>query len=413
MGWRPDGPVSLICFTRTGAGLLKRLASRLQEDGICSCRYIKSRIAEGGGKREFEEGMGLFVVEEPLTDWVGKRFAPKGALIFIGAAGIAVRASAKWIRDKFRDPAVVVVDEKGQFVIPLLSGHGGGANALALKLAEYLQAVPVITTATDVQGKFAVDDFARERGLWISDRRLAKEISADILEGRPVGFSSAFPVAGDLPAGCFWDDKSLRKVSGVSEGSCQGAPCFRERKGRRIRISLGEEKKEDVGKGEETLYLIPKILTIGIGCRRGIGKEKLKSQVFSCLKAHGISRHAVCQAATIDRKKEEPGLKELCHEMGWPFFSYAADSLRSLPGEFSHSDFVEKTVGVGNVCERAAILGSGGEGARLVFGKQVLDGVALAAAVREWEVAFPFNFVCREDERQMDLSWGSRCRIDK
>ena len=92
---------------------------------------------------------------------------------------------------------------------------------------------------------------------------------------------------------------------------------------------------------------------------------------------------------------------------------YAADSLRSLPGEFSHSDFVEKTVGVGNVCERAAILGSGGEGARLVFGKQVLDGVALAAAVREWEVAFPFNFVCREDERQMDLSWGSRCRIDK
>ena len=113
MGWRPDGPVSLICFTRTGAGLLKRLASRLQEDGICSCGYIKSRIAEGGGKREFEEGMGLFVVEEPLTDWVGKRFAPKGALIFIGAAGIAVRASAKWIRDKFRDPAVVVVDEKG------------------------------------------------------------------------------------------------------------------------------------------------------------------------------------------------------------------------------------------------------------------------------------------------------------
>ena len=108
-------------------------------------------------------------------------------MIFIGAAGIAVRAAAPWIRDKFADPPVIVIDETARFVIPLLSGHVGGANELACELAAFLGAVPVITTATDRNGLFAVDLFAAGNGLVLTDRKMAREISARILEGKPLG----------------------------------------------------------------------------------------------------------------------------------------------------------------------------------------------------------------------------------
>ena len=125
--------------------------------------------------------------KENLTQWSGRQFSEKNAMIFIGAAGIAVRAAAPWIRDKFADPPVIVIDETARFVIPLLSGHVGGANELACELAAFLGAVPVITTATDRNGLFAVDLFAAGNGLVLTDRKMAREISARILEGKTVG----------------------------------------------------------------------------------------------------------------------------------------------------------------------------------------------------------------------------------
>lgn len=361
MEWKPEGPVSLICFTRTGAGLCEKLLRRLWEDGICSCGYIKSPAGFPEG------GANLTAVEVSLEAWAGEKFKTESGLIFIGAAGIAVRAIARWVRDKFRDPAVVVMDEKAQFAIPILSGHAGGANALACKIAAYVHAVPVLTTATDVQGKFAVDVFAKEHKLWMSDTRLAKEISAEILRGKTIGFVSEFPVNGKLPEGCVPVLPSDMTGSGLN-----------------IRVSLGtgEENKED-GK---TLYLIPKIVTIGIGCRRGIEKEELKNQIVSALKAHKISPQAVCQAATIDRKEDEAALTGLCREMGWPLLFFSAKELNCLKGEFTHSDFVEKTVGTGNVCERAAMLGSGPKDSRLILNKQKLGGATLAAAAAKWQL---------------------------
>lgn len=126
---------------------------------------------------------------------------------FVGACGIAVRSIAPYVRDKFQDPAVVCVDEAGQFVIPLLSGHVGGANRLAEMVASGIGAVPVVTTATDVEKKFAVDMFAKDHGFAITDRKLAKEISADILAGEPVGVFSDFGFSAwkKIPEGLFED----------------------------------------------------------------------------------------------------------------------------------------------------------------------------------------------------------------
>ena len=106
--------------------------------------------------------------DHSLGEWTEKQFSESDGLVFIGATGIAVRAIAPCLKDKFQDPAVVVMDEKAKFVIPLLSGHVGGANELAVQIGEVTGAVPVLTTATDVNRKFAVDVFARNQNLLIT-----------------------------------------------------------------------------------------------------------------------------------------------------------------------------------------------------------------------------------------------------
>ena len=150
------------------------------------------------------------VKEGGLSAWAGERFGDSDGLIFIGACGIAVRAIAPYIRDKKTDPAVLAADEKGRFVIPLLSGHLGGANELAERLAAGLAksgipAQAVLTTATDVNRRFAVDVFAKEHGLVLDQMKLAKEISAAVLAGEPVGLFSDFPFSGPVPEGLYKD----------------------------------------------------------------------------------------------------------------------------------------------------------------------------------------------------------------
>lgn len=364
MNWKPEGRIAVICFTGEGAGICRKIMKGLRADGICCEGYGKSRRFSAESMAAEAEADRLSLISEPLTEWTGRQFQQSAGLIFVGAAGIAVRAAAPWIADKFCDPALVVVDEKGQFAIPILSGHVGGANDLARRISRYVGAVPVITTATDVQERFAVDVFARERKLWISDRTEAKQIAADILEGRPVGWFSDFSMEGEVPKGCV-----------------EGRRCRHN-----IFISIYERGLPDCGGSEEEpsgiLRLVPRAVTLGIGCRKGIGREAVRQQILAALKLHGILPQAVCRAATIDVKKEEDALLHLCEMMGWEFCCFSAEELKALDGAFAHSDFVERTVGVGNVCERAAVLGcKGTETDSLILRKQQLNGVTLAAAV--------------------------------
>ena len=141
-----------------------------------------------------------------LSQWTGTMFREQSAIVFVGAAGIAVRAIAPFIKDKMTDPPVVVVDEGGCFSIPILSGHVGGANALAERISGCIGAVPVITTATDVNGLFAVDVFAAANGLALTDREAARQVSARLLDGGKVGFFHEFgDWSAGVPRGCCTD----------------------------------------------------------------------------------------------------------------------------------------------------------------------------------------------------------------
>lgn len=203
--------ISLICFTERGFQTEKRIAKILKDREYSVCPYVMGRYAMQAASMDHEISFAP-VKEGTLALWAGERFSDSEAIGFIGACGIAVRAIAPYIRDKRTDPAVVVLDEAARFVIPLLSGHLGGANCLAELLAKALKAQAVITTATDVNRRFAVDVFAKAHGLVIDNMTLAKEVSADLLSGEPVGLFCDFPVDGPVPDGLFMDTLGQRNL---------------------------------------------------------------------------------------------------------------------------------------------------------------------------------------------------------
>lgn len=354
----------MICFTERGAWVCRRLFHKLKETGEeCEAIIPKRFLREEWKKEGLKERE-----EEFLSQWTGKMFAEKRAMIFVSATGIAVRAIAPWIRDKMTDPPVVTVDEGAQFVIPLLSGHVGGANELARHIADWLEAVPVITTATDVNGKFAVDLFASAYHMTITDRKEAKNISAAVLEGKQIGVFSDLPIK-KLPDGF------------VMDRWCEENIC------------ITVKDPSFPGKKASYLRLVPRAVVLGVGCRRGTDPEFMKEKVFALLKEHGIDPAAVKAIASVDVKQDEPavlGLKQVfdgeCLHQPCEQRFYTPEQLNQVPGDFKESAFVKKQIGVGNVCERSACAAGG----KLLVEKQAGDGITLAAAL-EWQGELDFS----------------------
>ena len=354
----------MICFTERGAWVCRRLFHKLKETGEeCEAIIPKRFLREEWKKEELKKKE-----KESLSQWTGKMFAEKRAMIFVSATGIAVRAIAPWIRDKMTDPPVVTVDEGAQFVIPLLSGHVGGANELARHIADWLEAVPVITTATDVNGKFAVDLFASAYHMTITDRKEAKNISAAVLEGKQIGVFSDLPIK-KLPDGF------------VMDRWCEENICIT------VKDPSFPEKKASY------LRLVPRAVVLGVGCRRGTDPEFMKEKVFVLLKEHGIDPAAVKAIASVDVKQDEPAVLDLkqlfdgeCLHQPCEQRFYTPEQLNQVPGDFKESAFVKKQIGVGNVCERSACAAGG----KLLVEKQAGDGITLAAAL-EWQGELDFS----------------------
>ena len=333
---------AVFAFTERGKSTAKRVAVAL---GGNMEMFAPARLA----------GDGFAAYAGSLPEFVGTVF-DRDALIFVGAAGIAVRAVAPHAASKRSDPAVICMDEAGCFVIPLLSGHIGGANALARSLAAALGATAVITTATDVNGRFSVDTWATERGFIITSMELAKQVSAEILIREIPIFSDALRPES-LPDGLVWADSG-------ELGIC---------------VSV-----RDLKPFNNTLLLVPRALRLGLGCRRGTSAEAVEAAIRQALKANDLRMEAVKDAASIDVKADEPGLISCCKDHGWPLAFYSAQQLKAVPGSFTKSTFVQNTVGVDNVCERAAAACGGS----LIVKKTALDGVTVAVAETEWGIEF-------------------------
>lgn len=374
--------LAVISFTIQGSKINETLVRRFRQTGAECTGYVKTRFADQVCP------LGLVPAEEPLAQWTGRMFGclpeecdsssqdsltggnqAQDGVIFIGAAGIAVRAIAPYVKDKMTDPAVVVIDELGRFSISLLSGHVGGANHLAFQAAEFLGAVPVVTTATDINCRFAIDVFAREQGLVISDREQARLVSADILSGIPVGFFSDIPIEGGLPEG-FTQKEMCRRTVWITW---------------KLRPEPDSLCGMFLGADGELLKLVPKLLVIGIGCRKGVSEEQILKAVYRALEEENCMPEAVAGLASIDLKKEENGILAAANRMQVPFHTYSAQELKTVPGDFEESDFVEQVAGVGNVCQRAAMMEVEKDGGWLMKKKTVYDGVTIAIARKPWK----------------------------
>ena len=326
--------LELIAFTARGNALAQRLADGLNRAGHSAA------CTRRAGQRAGE--------------WAEAAFARAQGLIFVGAAGIAVRSIAPLLRCKSEDPAVVV-DEGGRFAVPILSGHLGGANDLAREVAALLGGQAVITTATDVSGVFAVDQWARRQGLFVHNPEQIVDISAALLAGKQVFLWSRWPISGKMPAGLVWAERERADVV-VDFGLVPPA-----------------------AGGPRPLHLCPRTLRLGMGCRKGAALEAIRALALAVLEQAGGPLQAVEAVCTIDLKRDEPGLLAFCGALELPLITYSAGELAQVPGDFTPSPFVEKVTGVDNVCERSALA----EGGVLLVGKTAQNGVTAALAGRE------------------------------
>lgn len=317
-----------------------------------------------------------------LREFTQEAWQEADAIIYIGATGIALRSIAKYIDKKDKDPAVLVIDEKGRYVIPLLSGHIGGANDLSLYLSEKLGSQAVITTATDINEKLAIDSWARDKDYKVHDTGKIAQVTAAILEDREV-----LLFAGET------DSRELVKRGNISCLSLKDLDCqdiieenqiYPERLADYIQKISTKIKESglpavvispyDLGSLEDqVLHLIPKAFCVGVGARKDVEPSKMEDLYLSTLKKHCISPSAVISINSIDIKKEEKAILQLEHhltKMRWTAkknaYSYmnffSADELKDAENltrhKFEPSGFVKSITGVDNVCERAAVKGA-------------------------------------------------------
>ncbi len=326
---------------------------------------INDRIGEKISKNEFERE--YFSDTKELMrkifradDDGGMRSAAAktDAVIFVSAAGIAVRHIAPYVFDKTVDPAVIAVNDNCNYVIPLLSGHIGGANMIAETLADRLGAEAVITTASDGAGVKAVDMFAQENGFAIEDMRAAKLATAALLR-RASG--------RDKP---HYDGD----VSNADKGAfgCGKENCFE---------IMEAEGKSVLTIDDVSVDLRRLKYCIGIGCKKNTDASKMIKFVNEVLADAGVSENEIYRVASVDIKAGEAAIKAVSDMLGAPFYVYGAEQLAGLEGEFTGSDFVQSVVGVDSVCERSAAAACGGE-YRMVVRKQARDGMTVAVAER-------------------------------
>ena len=348
--------LSIISFTENGILLSEKIAN-LWGQSECTL-YTKCKNCN-------TINHGVLFVSQGISEWVKEQFQERSALLFIGACGIAVRAIAPHVKDKLQDSPVLVMDEKGEYVIPLLSGHVGGANQLAVSIAKKTGAKPVITTATDLNNKFAIDMFAKKNRLNIQNKDGIAKVSSKILAGKKITISIE---QGHLKK----EDTLPQNIELVEYPPLQKAD-----------VVITSEDREF----ETNLLLRPKEYVIGIGCKKGKESEKIHNFIRKHLQKNKISPEQILGMASIDVKTQEPALLDFSNKENIPFFTYAAEELMCVEGVFHKSEFVKKQVGVDNVCERAAMKLCEPKGT-LIYEKQAEDGMTIAIAKREWSVSF-------------------------
>lgn len=360
---------SIVCYSFTSSG--KIIGEKIKEHFCIS------------GKTETEHFCNS-EIQGGIKSLVQNDFKNKNALIFISSTGIAIRMIKNYIEDKTTDPAVIVIDDMGKYIIPILSGHIGGANELAKTISKIIGGQAIITTASDARNIEAVDIFAKRNNYAITAMEDAKKITAYMVEGkRIILYSDCTTTSSILNSKkiiqypnlivCgqdLWTTKNgieknihteMQKASGiiiVSENACADLP------------------KELYALNLPCVKLVPRTINLGIGLRRGIAEAVIRSAAEKALGSIGKSIYAVNKIGSIDIKKDEAGLIAFAKHLKTDLIFFTKEEIEKVENKFSKSEFVKQTVGVYNVSAPAAFL----LGGNMVIDKFTYEGVTVSAA---------------------------------
>ena len=295
---------------------------------------------------EREKVENLFVIDERVPILLEKTFDKYDLHIFVAAAGAVVRIIDGKFKSKDTDPAVISIDDHANFVISLLSGHLGGANEECRKIAEGIGAIPVVTTASEVGGKIAVDTLSQKIKAKLENLEGAKKVTSLIVNRENVSLH--------LPKNIVENDKN-----------CAGA------------IIVSNRKNIEISK------VIPQNLFVGIGCKRGVSKEHIIGKLKYVMDRQNLEFSAIKMAASAWVKSDETGLLEAMRELNIPIKFFEKEEILKMEHLIEEkSEYVKKTIGVYGVSEPCACLASSGKGKFLVK-KIRLDGVTISVFEEE------------------------------
>ena len=336
----PTKKIAIYALTSQGVSVAKRLASKLPGT------LYASRRLEAEGAMPFDS----------LPHLIAATFNAFEGHVFVAAAGIVVRCIAPHLQSKETDPAVVCLDQAGQYAISLLSGHLGGANELAVQCARAVGGKPVITTATDTAGVLSVDVLAEAKGLAIGNIERVKVVNMALLEGQPVQLHDP-----EDWLGLAWDT-SFNGVTGLDEwdDSLPG-----------IWVSWHSEHPE----GSLTLH--PRVLHLGVGCRRDITAYEILDHVHQVFRKQGFAMQSIASLGSVEAKRNEAGLLEAAEEFGVEPVFYSTAQLAAIDVP-TPSDRVQAHMGVPSVAEASALLAT--HGGELIVTKEKTSTVTLAVA---------------------------------
>lgn len=281
---------------------------------------------------------GTFLIENGLQNFFERIISKYDTFLFITATGIAVRTIAPFIKSKDKDPAILTMDEEGNFIISLLSGHLGGANEATKTLSEIIKSIPVISTASDVSGKIAVDTIAMKINGKLESLETAKKVTSLIVAGKEVILKVPSNMENENPDGI---------------------------------IIISNRKNIEISK------IIPQNIVIGIGCRKGKEKEKIIDAVKESLDELNICEESIRLFSTVDVKKNEIGIIETAKFFDRELRIISCDEVRKIEDRFEKSEFVKKSIGVSSVSAPSAFIASGRNGKFLVE-KLKHDGITIS-----------------------------------
>lgn len=338
--------MKLVCLSFTELGGV--LGDRLEELDSYNISHIKNSSVENGIKS---------IMEKIWNEYEG--------IIFISATGIASRFIAPFIEDKTKDPAIIVIDDRGKFIISLLSGHLGGANKITEDISRQIGGIPVITTASDSRGFDSIDIFAKNNNYYIEDMKSITKLTSMMVNNKRIGFFTEDNVIINYP-----NIKVLDSLDNIGKDKkyIEGL----------IIVSSKIIKDEKLRNIPYTI-LRPKNINIGIGCRKNVEEKRIITAIEEALSTVSISNKSIKAIATIEIKKEEKGIIDTAKYYNLPLKIFTIKEIEKIEEMFEKSQFVKDTIGVYSVSEPCAYL----LGGNIILPKSKHNGITISISKEE------------------------------